>query len=507
MRGTAQNPDVFFQAREAANPFYDACPAIVQQVMDRFGEKTGRPYRLFDYVGDPEAERVIVLMGSATGAVEETIDAVRRSGERIGLLKVRLFRPFASDAFLAALPRTARAIAVLDRTKEPGAVGEPLYIDVLTALGETFTRFHGNGSPQKFSAWPNLIGGRYGLSSKEFTPAMAKAVFDELGRERPRNHFTIGIYDDVTFTSLAFSESFSTENPQTTRAIFYGLGSDGTVGANKNSIKIIGEETPYYAQGYFVYDSKKSGSTTVSHLRFGPEPIRSSYLIRQANFIGCHQFQFLERMNILEAAESGATFFLNSPFGPEEVWQHLPCRIQQQIIEKKLKFYVVDGYAAAREAGLGSRINTIMQTCFFAISGVLPREAAIAAIKSAIQKTYGKRGESIVQKNFAAVDAALARLHQVNVPSRPTGTLEILPAVPPRAPEFVRDVLGPIISGHGDELPVSALPPDGTFPTGTAKWEKRNIAMEIPVWDEPLCIQCGKVRARLPALCDSRQSL
>jgi pyruvate-ferredoxin/flavodoxin oxidoreductase len=492
LRGTAQNPDVFFQAREAANPFYDACPAIVQQVMDRFEEKTGRAYRLFDYVGDPQAERVIVLMGSASGAVEETIDALRRSGERIGLLKVRLFRPFATDAFLAALPRTVRAIAVLDRTKEPGAVGEPLYMDVLTAFGETFTHVHGNGSPPKFPAWPNLIGGRYGLSSKEFTPAMAKAIFDELGRARPRNHFTIGIYDDVTFTSLAFPESFFTENPQTTRAIFYGLGSDGTVGANKNSIKIIGEETSCYAQGYFVYDSKKSGSITISHLRFGPEPIRSSYLIRQANFIGCHQFQFLERMDILEAAQPGATFFLNSPFGPDEVWRHLPGRIQQQIIEKKLKFYVVDGYAVAREAGLGSRINAIMQTCFFAISGVLPREAAIAAIKSAIRKTYGKRGESIVQKNFAAVDAALARLHQVNVPSRPTSTLEILQGVPARAPEFVRDVLGAIISGHGDELPVSALPPDGTFPTGTAKWEKRNIAIEIPVWDEPLCIQCEK---------------
>ncbi len=492
LRGTAQNPDVFFQAREASNPFYDACPAIVQQVMDRFAERTGRSYHLFDYYGDPEAQRVIVLMGSAAGAVEETIDALRKSGEKVGLLKVRLFRPFASDAFVAALPPTARAIAVLDRTKEPGAAGEPLYMDVLTALGETFTHVHGNGSRPKFPAWPNLIGGRYGLSSKEFTPAMAKAVFDELGRECPRNHFTIGIHDDVTFTSLAYPESFSTENPETTRAIFYGLGSDGTVGANKNSIKIIGEETSCYAQGYFVYDSKKSGSITVSHLRFGPEPIRSSYLIRQANFIGCHQFQFLNRTDILEAAEPGAVFFLNSPFGPDEVWQHLPHRIQQQIIEKNLKFYVVDGYAVARETGMGSRINTIMQTCFFAISGVLSREEAIIAIKEAIQKTYGKRGESVVQKNFAAVDATLARLHQVTVPTHTTNTFEILPAVPACAPEFVRDVLGAIVSGHGDELPVSAMPPDGTFPTGTAKWEKRNIALEIPVWDEPLCIQCGK---------------
>lgn len=492
LRGTAQNPDVFFQTREAANPFYHACPAIVQQVMDRFAERTGRSYHLFDYVGDPEAHRVLVLMGSAAGAVEETIETLCKSGEKVGLLKVRLFRPFASDAFLAALPRTVRAMAVLDRTKEPGAIGEPLYMDVLAALGETFTRFRGNGSWPKFPAWPNLIGGRYGLSSKEFTPAMAKAVFDELGRERPRNHFTIGIYDDVTFTSLAFPESFSTENPETTRAIFFGLGSDGTVGANKNSIKIIGEETSCHTQGYFVYDSKKSGSVTVSHLRFGPKPIGSTYLIRQANFIGCHQFQFLERMDVLEAAEPGAVFFLNSPFGPDEVWQHLPRRIQRQIIEKKLKFYVVDGYAVARETGLGSRINTIMQTCFFAISGVLPREEAIAAIKAAIQKTYGKRGEAIVQKNFAAVDATLARLHQVNVPAQTASTLEILPAVPARAPEFVREVLGAIISGHGDELPVSAMPPDGSFPTGTAKWEKRNIALEIPVWDEPLCIQCGK---------------
>jgi pyruvate-ferredoxin/flavodoxin oxidoreductase len=365
-------------------------------------------------------------------------------------------------------------------------------MDVLTTIGETFTHPDGKNSRAVLPVWPNVIGGRYGLSSKEFTPAMAKAVFDELGRERPRNHFTIGIYDDITFTSLAFSNSFSTENPQATRAIFYGLGSDGTVGANKNSIKIIGEETPHYAQGYFVYDSKKSGSITVSHLRFGPEPIRSSYLIRQANFIGCHQFQFLARMDVLQAAEPGAVFLLNSPFGPDEVWRHLPRRVQQQIIEKALKFYVVDGYAVAREAGMGSRINTIMQTCFFAISGVLPREEAIAAIKHAVQKTYGKRGESVVQKNFAAVDATLARLHQVSVPAQTSSTFEILPPVPACAPEFVRDVLGAIISGHGDELPVSAMPPDGTFPTGTAKWEKRNIAVEIPVWDEPLCIQCGK---------------
>jgi pyruvate-ferredoxin/flavodoxin oxidoreductase len=490
LRGSAQNPDVFFQAREAANPFYFACPAIVQQVMDRFAERTGRAYRLFEYVGAPDAERVIVLMGSAASAVEETIEILQARGEKVGLLKVRLFRPFAIDAFLAALPATTRAIAVLDRTKEPGALGEPLYADVVTAISEATNRAADARAP--FFIQPRIIGGRYGLSSKEFTPAMVKAVFDELKRENLRNHFTIGIKDDISFTSLEYDPSFSAENLKSTRAVFYGLGSDGTVGANKNSIKIIGDGTPNFVQGYFVYDSKKSGSVTVSHLRFGPEPIRSSYLISKANFVACHQFHFLERMDVLETAEPGAVFLLNSPFSADSVWQHLPRRAQEQIIAKGLKFFMVDGYAVARETGMGSRINTIMQTCFFAISGVLPREEAIAAIKSSIKKAYGKLGEAVVQKNIAAVDATLARLHEVQVPEKPSSTFDILSPVSSHAPAFVRNILGAMISGHGDSLPVSALSPGGTFPTGTSKWEKRNIAQEIPVWDEALCIQCGK---------------
>jgi pyruvate-ferredoxin/flavodoxin oxidoreductase len=487
LRGSAQNPDVFFQAREAINPFYRACPTIVQDVMDRFARRTGRSYQLFDYVGAPDAERVIALMGSGAEAVEETVEHLLRHGEKVGLLKVRLFRPFAADAFLAALPKTARAIAVLDRTKEPGSLGEPLYLDVLTALGES--RFAAVSAAQPF---PRVIGGRYGLSSKEFTPAMVKSVFDELKKAEPKNHFTIGIRDDVTHTSLDYDPEFSTENPQTVRALFYGLGSDGTVGANKNSIKIIGKGTDNYAQGYFVYDSKKAGSVTVSHLRFGPHPIRSPYLISRASFVACHQFQFLERMDVLTAAEPGATFLLNAPFGPEDVWNHLPRAVQETIIRRRLKIYVIDAYKVAREAGMGSRINTIMQTCFFAISGVLPREQAIEAIKKAIRDTYGKRGEAVVEKNFAAVDQALAHLHPVSVPSQATSGFDVLPPVPGQAPPFVRDVLGTIVAGRGDSLPVSAMPLDGTFPTGTAKWEKRNIAQQTPVWDEQLCIQCGK---------------
>jgi pyruvate-ferredoxin/flavodoxin oxidoreductase len=486
LRGTAQNPDVFFQAREAVNPFYRACPTIVQNAMNRFALQTGRAYHLFDYVGSPDADRVLVLMGSGAGAAEETIEYLNGSGEKVGLLKVRLFRPFASDAFLAAMPKSARRIAVLDRTKEPGAVGEPMYSEIVTALAEASQMEKDGRSPQR------VVGGRYGLSSKEFTPAMVKAVFDELKLDSPKNHFTVGIHDDVTHTSLHYDPSFSTEKPQTVRALFYGLGSDGTVGANKNSIKIIGENTPNHAQGYFVYDSKKAGSVTVSHLRFGPDPIRSTYLISQASFIGCHQFQFLEHMDVLAAAESGATFLLNAPFGPDEVWDHLPRKVQQQLIEKKLRFFVIDGYKVARETGMGSRINTIMQTGFFALSGVLPRDEAIAAIKDAIQKTYGKRGDAVVQKNFAAVDASVAHLHEVRVPAQVTSVFDILAPVPAQAPAFVRDVLGAMIAGNGDHLPVSSLPPDGTFPTGTAKWEKRNVALQIPVWDEELCIQCGK---------------
>ena len=485
LRGTAQNPDVFFQAREACNPFYRACPQIVQDVMDRFAKQTGRNYHLFDYVGAADAERVVILMGSGAGAAEECVKALQKSDEKVGFLKVRLYKPFALDAFFAALPATVRSIAVLDRTKEPGSVGEPLYQEVVTAFME---RHVGNGA----RPFPRIIGGRYGLSSKEFTPAMVKAVFDELKKPQPQNHFTIGIRDDVTHTSLNYEPTFSTEDPRTVRALFYGLGSDGTVGANKNSIKIIGKGTKNHAQGYFVYDSKKAGAITVSHVRFGPEPIESTYLISQASFVACHQFQFIDRFDVLTAAEPGATFLLNAPFGPEEIWNHLPRQVQQTIIDKKLKFYVIDAYSVAREVGMGSRINTIMQTCFFAISGVLPREEAIAAIKKAIQETYGKRGEAVVQKNFAAVDQALSRLHQIKVPEKVSATFEMLPPVPLRAPAFVRDVVGTIIAGNGDALPVSALPIDGTFPTATAQWEKRNIAQQIPVWDTDLCIQCGK---------------
>ena len=485
LRGTAQNPDVFFQAREACNPYYLACPTIVQDVMDRFAKRTGRRYNLFDYYGPVEAERLVVLMGSSAGAAEEAVDALTKAGEKVGLLKVRLFRPFAADVMLKVIPSSVKAIAVLDRTKEPGALGEPLYMDILTAYMERHSANAG-------TTIPRIIGGRYGLSSKEFTPAMVKAVFDELKKPQPKNHFTVGIVDDVTHTSLQVDQDFSTEDPRTVRALFYGLGSDGTVGANKNSIKIIGKGTSNFAQGYFVYDSKKAGAVTVSHLRFGPDPVRSTYLITKANFVACHQFQFLDRIDVLAAAETGATFLLNSPFGAEEIWQHIPRQVQETIIKKKLRFFVIDGYTVARAAGMGTRINTIMQTCFFAISGVLPREEAITAIKKAIQDTYGKRGEAVVQKNFAAVDQALAHLHEVKVSDQVTSTFDMLPAVPARAPEFVREVLGTIITGNGDALPVSALPIDGTFPTGTALWEKRNIAKEIPVWDVDLCIQCGK---------------
>ena len=485
LRGTAQNPDVFFQAREACNPYYRACPTIVQDVMDRFAKRTGRKYNLFDYYGPADAERVVILMGSGAGAAEEAVDALQAAGEKVGLLKVRLYRPFAASAFLSAIPASTKTIAVLDRTKEPGSLGEPLYQDVLTTYAERYATKPGAGIPR-------IIGGRYGLSSKEFTPAMVKAVFDELKKPEPKNHFTVGIQDDVTHTSLHYDPDFSTEDPRTVRALFYGLGSDGTVGANKNSIKIIGKGTNNYAQGYFVYDSKKAGAVTVSHLRFGPDPIRSTYLITKANFVACHQFQFLDRIDVLAAAEPGAVFLLNSLYGPDEIWDHVPRQAQETIIKKKLRFYVIDGYNVARAAGMGSRINTIMQTCFFAISGVLPRDQAITAIKKSIEDTYGKRGEAVVQKNYAAVDAALAHLHEVKVPDKVTALFDMLPAVSPQAPKFVRDVLGTIITGNGDSLPVSAMPIDGTFPTGTAMWEKRNIAKEIPVWDEALCIQCGK---------------
>ncbi len=487
IRGTAQNPDVYFQGRETANPYYVACPVIVQNAMDRFAALVGRHYRLFDYVGAPDAERVIVLMGSGAETAEETAEHLTGRGEKVGVLKVRLYRPFSAERFLDALPPTVRRIAVLDRTKEPGSVGEPLYLDVVAALAEAVAAGRG-----PFASLPRVIGGRYGLGSKEFTPAMVKRIFDELAAASPRPHFTIGIHDDVTRTSLDHDPAFSTEAPETVRAIFYGLGADGTVGANKNSIKIIGEETGNYAQGYFVYDSKKSGSMTISHLRFGPRPIRSTYLISRATFVACHHFSFLERFHVLDAAEPGAVFLLNSPHGHDEVWDHLPRAVQAEIIAKRLKFFVVDAYRVAREAGMGGRINSVMQTCFFAISGVLPRDEAVTAIKHAIEKSYGKRGEAVVRKNWDAVDAALAHLHEVEVPGQVTATLDLRPPVPAEAPEFVQKVTARIIAGEGDRLPVSALPVDGTYPTGTTRWEKRNIALEIPVWDEALCIQCGK---------------
>jgi pyruvate-ferredoxin/flavodoxin oxidoreductase len=487
LRGTAQNPDVYFQGRETVNSFYLACPAIVQKAMDKFAQVVGRQYHLFDYVGAPDAERVIVAMGSGADVAHETVENLVASGEKIGLLKVHLYRPFSIEHFLAALPKTVKTLGVLDRTKESGAAGEPLYMDVVTAVSEAFA-----GGKAPFAAFPRIIGGRYGLSSKEFTPAMIKGVFDELAKPNPKNHFTVGIVDDVTHTSIDYDPDFSTEDPKTVRALFYGLGADGTVGANKNSIKIIGEDTDNYAQGYFVYDSKKSGSVTISHLRFGPRPIRSSYLITKANFVACHQFNFMERLDVLKAAVPGAVFLLNSPYGPDEVWDYLPRTAQEEIIRKKLKFYVIDGYTVAKDTGMGQRINTIMQTCFFAISGILPREDAINAIKYAIKKTYGKRGEAIVQKNFEAVDAALGHLHEVKVPQKVSSGFDLRPPVPAAAPEFVQEVLAKIIAGEGDSLPVSAMPIDGTYPTATAQWEKRNIALEIPVWDEQLCIQCGK---------------
>jgi pyruvate-ferredoxin/flavodoxin oxidoreductase len=487
LRGTAQNPDVYFQARETVNPYYLALPGIVQKAMDRFAGLTGRQYKLYEYFGAQDAERVIVLMGSGAEVAQETIERLLNQGEKVGILKVHLFRPFASELFVQALPPSVQSICVLDRTKEPGSSGEPLYCDVITALAESVC----SGKSQ-FKSFPKVIGGRYGLSSKEFTPAMVKGIFSELASDNSKNHFTVGIVDDVTNTSISYDPAFSTEDPDTVRALFYGLGADGTVGANKNSIKIIGEDTENYAQGYFVYDSKKSGSVTTSHLRFGPKPIRSSYLITRANFIACHQFTFLERVDVLKYADTGAVFLLNSPFGANEVWDELPVSIQKQIIDKKLRFYVIDGYKVGKETGMGGRINTIMQACFFAISGVLPTDEATAAIKKAIKKTYGKRGESVVQKNWAAVDATLANLFEVKVPASATSRHHVRPAVPEAAPEFVKNVLAPMMAGTGDDLPVSALPVDGTYPTATTQWEKRNIALEVPEWDEKLCIQCGK---------------
>ncbi|MBI2503842.1 MAG: pyruvate:ferredoxin (flavodoxin) oxidoreductase, partial [Candidatus Latescibacteria bacterium] len=479
IRGTAQNPDVFFQGREAINPYYQALPGIVQETMDQLAARVGRQYHLFDYMGAPDARRVIVVMGSGAETVQETVEALDEQGEQVGLLKVRLFHPFSVEHFAAALPASAKHLAILDRTKEPGSVGEPLYQTVVAALSEA-----GRST--------RVIGGRYGLGSKEFTPAMVKAVFDELKKESPKRHFTVGIVDDISHTHLETDPAFSTERDDVTRALFYGLGSDGTVGANHNSIRIIGEGTDNYAQGYFVYDSKKSGSVTVSHLRFGKRPIRSSYLIERPNFVACHQAVFLERYDMLAKAVEGGTFLLNTPVPADKVWDSLPRPVQQSLIEKRIEFYAIDAYKVAREAGMGGRINTVMQTCFFAISGVIPAPAAIAAIKEAIQKTYGKRGEEVVRRNYAAVDQALAGLHQILVPAQAHGTAELAPVVPAAAPKFVQEVLAPLIAGKGDEMPVGCLPVDGTFPTGTTRWEKRNISLDIPVWDPQVCIQCNK---------------
>ncbi len=480
LRGTAQNPDVFFQARERANPFYRDCSAVVAETMERFAKKVGRPYAPYEYCGATDAERVIVAMGSACETIAETVDSLNARGERVGVVKVRLYRPFDARSFAECLPHSVQAIAILDRTKEPGSVGEPLYLDVLGALREASLEV------------PLVIGGRFGLSSKEFTPAMVKSVLDELKKDQPKNHYTIGINDDVSHTSLDFDPLFHTTHENRFGAVFYGLGSDGTVGANKNSIKIIGEGTDNYAQGYFVYDSKKAGSVTVSHLRFGPEPIRSAYLIDEAQFVACHQFSFLEKYPMLDLAMPGATFLLNSHYGPEEVWDHLPRTVQEQIIAKKLKFWVIDGYSVAKDAGMGGRINSVMQTCFFAISGIFPREEAISRIKGAIQSTYGSKGKEVVEMNWRAVDQTIAKLYEVTVPDKVSSTIELPPVVPAHAPDFVRDVTAMMIAGRGDELPVSAMPCDGTFPLGTAKWEKRNIAQEIPTWDPQTCIACGK---------------
>jgi len=485
VRGTAQNPDVFFQAREASTPYHAAVPGIVAEEMARLGDLTGRHYRPFEYFGAEDAERVVVMMGSGVEVVRATVEDLVGRGEKVGVIAVHLYRPFSAAHLLEVLPESCMRLAALDRCKEPGAAGEPLYLDLVASLAEaaaTGARAH----------MPRVIGGRYGLSSKDFDPSQAKAVFDELAREAPRNGFTVGIEDDVSHTSLAVDPAYDIEPREMVRAVFYGLGADGTVGANKNSVKILAEDGGRYAQGYFVYDSRKSGAQTVSHLRFGPAPIRAPYLIRQAGFVACHQFRFLGRTDVLRLAAPGATFLLNSPYGAGEVWDHLPRGVQRQIIDKGLKFYVVDASAAARAVGLGSRTNTILQTCFFALSGVLPRDEAIERIKESISKTYARKGRRVVEQNFAAVDGALERLHEVTVPASADSEVDIPPAVPPEAPDFVRRVTARMLEGLGDDIPVSEVPADGTFPSATSRWEKRNISDEVPVWREDLCIQCGQ---------------
>lgn len=485
VRGTAQNPDVFFQGREAGNPFHAAVPGIVAAEMARLGSLTGRRYALVDYLGDPEATRVIVIMGSGAEVVEEALTALNATGEKLGALIVRLYRPFPGAAFLAALPASCTKLAVLDRCKEPGAPGEPLFLDVVATLCEAVA----TGAR---ATLPRITGGRYGLSSKDFDPAQVKAVYDTLAQDAPKQGFTLGITDDLGFTSLNVDAHFNTEPEDVVRAVFFGLGSDGTVGANKNSVKILAEEAGLFAQGYFVYDSHKSGAQTVSHLRFGPRPIKAPYLIHQANFVACHQFPFLSKIDVLRVAAPGATVLLNAPFGPDTVWDRLPRSMQQTILDKGLKLFVIDANTAAREVGLGRRTNTILQTCFFALSNVLPREDAIAQIKAAIRKTYGRKGKRVIEQNCAAVDGTLARLQEVKVPSAVSSGFERPPVVPPHAPEFVRRVTAPMMEDRGDEIPVSLLPADGTFPTGTAAWEKRNVADEVPAWRSDLCIQCGQ---------------
>jgi pyruvate-ferredoxin/flavodoxin oxidoreductase len=488
LRGTAQNPDTFFQAREAANPFYDACPGVIQAAMDRFAGISGRQYDLVEYVGDPEADRVVVAMGSSTQTIDQTVQRLCEEGDaKVGVIKIRLYRPFPKQAFIDALPKSVKKIAVLDRTKEPGGAGEPLYLDIVATLGEAAAM-----GELPMEQMPLVRGGRYGLSSKEFNPAMVKGVFDELAGDAPRNNFTVGINDDVTHSSIDYDPDFNIESDDIVKAVFFGLGSDGTVGANKNTVKIIGEETDEYAQAYFVYDSRKAGAGTISHLRFGPRPIRSAYLIRQANFVGVHQWVFLDRIDIIGYAKPGATLLINSPYGPDETWDRLSVDVQEEIIAKELKLYVIDAYSVARGAGMGSRINTIMQTCFFAISGVLPREEAIAHIKTAIEKTYGRRGPEVVSRNFAAVDQSLANLHEVAVPGAVTSVRQRPPTVSEAAPDIVQRLTSMMLEGKGDLLPVSAFTPDGTWPVATTQWEKRNIAIEVPIWEPALCIQCNK---------------
>ena len=483
IRGTAQNPDVYFQARETVNPFYARVADVVQDAMTRLGERTGRHLHVVDYTGHPDADRVVVVMGSGGETVRETVASLTARGERVGVVQVRLYRPFPAQALVDALPASVRRIAVLDRTKEPGSIGEPLFLDVVAAL----TASHEDSE----RVMPRVSGGRYGLSSKEFTPGMVAGVYDELALERPRRQFTIGINDDVSLTSLSYDSSLDIEPPDTVRAVFFGLGADGTVGANKNTIKILGSVEHLHAQGYFVYDSKKSGSQTVSHLRFGPQPIRAPYLVQNASFIGCHQFALLEQVDVLGRAGPGATLLLNCRHSPDQVWDALPRPVQEQILAKRIDVYAINAGRIAREVGLAGRINIVLQTCFFAISGVLPREEAIARIKDAIAKTYGRRGVEVVERNQLAVDRTLAGLHQIVVPDRATSTRELPPPVPAHAPNFVSTVTAEMMAGRGDNLPVSALPADGTYPSGTTAYEKRNISELVAVWDPDLCIQCG----------------